>query len=57
MFPSVPSAELDQLQPLQARVPVLANNDVIVHRNPEWPGDVDDRLGHVDVGARRCRIA
>ena len=32
---------------------VLADDDVIVHRNPEWPGDVDDRLGQVDVGARR----
>ena len=42
---------LHQLQPLQTRVPVLADNNVIVHRNPERPGNVDDRLGHVDVGA------
>ena len=38
-------------------MPVLADNDVIVHRDAQRPGDVDDRLGHVDVGARRRRIA
>src|SRR6266568_3787167 len=38
-----------QLQPLQARMPVLADDDVIVHRNPERPGDVDDRLGRAPV--------
>ena len=36
---------------------MLADNDVIVHGNPERPGDIDDRLGHVDVGARRRWIA
>ncbi len=38
-------------------MPLLADDDVIVHRNPERPGDVDDRLGHVDIGARGRRIA
>src|SRR5882724_10844947 len=46
-----------QLQPLQARMPVLADDDVIMYRNPERPSDVDDRLGHVDIGARRRRVA
>lgn len=30
---------------------VLADDDVIMHRNAEWPCGVDDRFGHVDVGA------
>src|SRR6516165_2074519 len=25
---------------------------MVVHRNAQWPRDLDDRLGHVDVGAR-----
>jgi hypothetical protein len=49
--------ELDQLHPLQARMPVLADDDVVVHGNAEWGGDLDDRLGHVDVGLRGCRVA
>lgn len=36
---------------------VLADDDVIVHRDAERVGDADDRLGHLDVGRRRCRIA
>jgi hypothetical protein len=48
---------LDQLQPPQARVPVLADDDVVVHRDAERLGDVGDRLRHLDVGARRRRIA
>ena len=31
---------------------VVADNDVIVHLNFERLGDVNDRLGHVDVSAR-----
>src|SRR3981081_706526 len=48
---------LDQLHPLQARVPVLADDDVVVHRDAERGGDVDDRAGHSDIGLRRRRIA
>ena len=48
---------LDQLQPLQTRMPVLADDDVVVHGNPEWRGDVGDRLGHLDVGLRWRGIA
>ena len=40
----------DQLHPLQARMPVLADDDVIVHRYPERTGDVDDGAGHLDIG-------
>jgi len=38
-------------------MPVPADNDVVVHGNAERLGDIDDRLGHVDVGARRRRVA
>ena len=47
----------DLLQPLQTRMPVLADDDVVVHGNAERGGDLDDRLGHVDIGLRRRRIA
>ena len=42
----------DQPQPLQTGVPVLADNDVVVHGNAERGGDIDDRLGHLDVRLR-----
>src|SRR6266545_3944951 len=35
----------------------LSDDDVVVHGNPERLGHVDDRLRHLDVGARRRRIA
>ena len=38
-------------------MPFLADDDVVVHRNPQGLGDLDDRLRHHDVGARRRRIA
>ena len=44
-----------QPQPLQARVAVLANDDVIVHGDPERAGDGDDLLSHLNVGLRRRR--
>jgi hypothetical protein len=47
----------DQLESLQARMSVLADDNVIMHGNAERPGDVDDRLGHVNIGLRRRRIA
>src|ERR1700694_3460912 len=47
----------NQLQPLQARMPVLADDDVIVHGDAERAGDVDDRAGHLDIRLRRRRIA
>jgi hypothetical protein len=30
---------------------------MVVHGNSERGGDIDDRLGHGDVGLRRRRIA
>ncbi len=48
---------LDQPQPLHARMPVLADDEVIVHRNAKRARDVDDRLCHLDVRLRRRRIA
>ena len=38
-------------------MPVFADDDVIMHGDAEWRGDVDDRLGHLDIGLRRRRIA
>ena len=36
---------------------VLADDDVVVHGDPERARHRDDRLGHLDVGARRGRVA
>jgi hypothetical protein len=49
--------ESNQPQPLQTRMPVFADDDVIVHGDAERPGDVDDCPGHRDVGLRRRRVA
>jgi len=38
-------------------MPVLADDDVVVHGDAERGGDVDDRFRHLDVGLRRRRIA
>jgi hypothetical protein len=38
-------------------MPVLADDDVVVHGNAERGGDVDNRLGHMDIGLRRRRVA
>ena len=38
-------------------MPVLADDDVIVHGNAERGGDVDDRFRYLDVGLRRRGIA
>ena len=48
---------LDQLQSLQAGMPVLADDDVVVHGNSQWLRDFLDRLRHLDIGARRRRVA
>jgi hypothetical protein len=36
---------------------VLAHDDVVVHGDAERLGDLDDRLRHLDVGARGRGIA
>jgi hypothetical protein len=38
-------------------MPVLADDEVVVHGDAERRGDIDDRLGHPDVRLRRRRIA
>ena len=38
-------------------MPVLADDDVVVHGDAERARDVDNGLGHLDVGLRRGRIA
>ena len=38
-------------------MPVLADDEVVVHRDAQWPRDLDDRPRHVDVGARGGGIA
>lgn len=38
-------------------MPVLADDDVVMHGNAERGGDLDDRLGHLDVGLGGRRIA
>jgi hypothetical protein len=38
-------------------MPVLADDEVIVHGNAERCGDVDDRLCHLDIRLRRRRVA
>jgi hypothetical protein len=48
---------LDQPQALEARVPVLAHDNVVMHGNAQRMGDGDDLLRHLDVGAGRRRIA
>src|SRR5258708_29265053 len=56
-FGAPPKRRLNQPHPLQARMPVLADHDVVVHGNAERSGDIDDRLGHLDVRLRRRRVA
>jgi hypothetical protein len=47
----------DQPQLLEARVPVLADDDVVVHLDAERFGDVDDHACHLDVGTRGGGVA
>jgi hypothetical protein len=49
--------ELHQLQPAQARVPVLTDDDGITHPDAEWGANLDDLPRHLDIGRGRCRIA
>ena len=49
--------ESHQLQRLETRVAVLADDEVVVHGNAQWPRDLDDGPRHVDVGARGSGIA
>ena len=57
MHPEEQPASSHQLQCLEAGVPVLAHDEVVVHGDAERARDLDDRLRHLDVGARRGGIA
>ena len=48
---------LNQPQPLEARMPILAHDQMVMHRNPQRPRHADDLLRHLNVCLRRCRIA
>ena len=48
---------LDQLHPFQTGMAVLADDDVVVHGDAERGGNVDDRLGHLNIRLRGRRIA
>lgn len=50
-------ALLHQLHPLQTSVPVLADNDVVVHGDAQRRSDGDNRLRHLHVRRRRRRVA
>ncbi len=47
----------DQLQPLETDIAILADDDVVMHRDAERFGGADDHLCHVDIRARRGRVA
>lgn len=47
----------DQQQALHAGMTLLADDDVIMNGDAERFGRLDDQLGHLDVGARRRRVA
>ena len=49
--------ESHQLHSLQARMPVPAHDDVVMHGNAERRGDIDDGLGHPHIGLRGRGIA
>src|SRR5712692_3410272 len=55
--PTPKQTSLDQLQALHARVPVAADDDVIVYGNAQWFRDLDNHPRHLDVRARRCRVS
>lgn len=48
---------LDQQQALHRGIALLADDDVIVDGDAKRLGAVDNLLGHLDVGARRRRVA
>src|SRR3954469_11048871 len=54
---SAASCDLDKPQPLQARVPFFADNDVVEELYAEGLGDSCNLPGHLDVRRGRRRIA
>jgi hypothetical protein len=51
------AARLHQFHALQTGMPVLADDDVIMHGDAERLCDLDNRFRHLDVGLRRRRVA
>ena len=47
----------DQFYSFQARMPFLADDDVVVHGNAERARDRDDLLRHLHIGVRGRRVA
>jgi hypothetical protein len=47
----------NQLQRLETRVAVLADDEMVVHGDAERARDLDDRPCHVDIGARGSGVA
>ena len=43
-------------QSLEAGMPVLADDDMVMHRNAKRTGGLHDRLRHVDIRPRRGGI-
>src|SRR5215469_5890020 len=54
---SLSDLESHQLQRLETRVAVLADDEVVVHGDAQRARDLDDCARHVDVGARGSGIA
>ena len=50
------TAASNKLQRLGTRMPVLPDNEMVVHRDTERARDLHDRLRHLDIGARGGRI-
>src|SRR5262245_65690206 len=49
--------KLQQLELAETGVAAAADDDVVVHRDAERARDLDQGLRHLDVGARRRRVA
>ena len=43
----------DQPKLARACVPTATDNQMVVHRYPQWGGYLDDVVGHADVGTGR----
>ncbi len=50
-FALAKTSRLEELQPLEAYMAVLADDDVIMHGDAERRRGLHDGLGHLDIGA------
>lgn len=57
VFSVQPGLGLKELQALEACMTVASDDDVVMQDDAQRTGDLGDLLGHLDVGARRRRIA